>query len=93
MIHLIIAEIITTAVVSFVFVILYGLRSSWKESAVGQHLMWFGIVTGVESVALTLLACGISLPLWMFALIYGTVLGVSIQRLYLLLQAQRRSRL
>jgi hypothetical protein len=88
---LIIAEIATTAVVSLLFSLIYGLRSNWKATPIGQHLMWFGIATGVEGIALVFLAVGLPIPLWVFALVYGAVAGVAIQRLYLLLTVQKRS--
>jgi hypothetical protein len=92
MTFLIIAEIAITAVVSLAFAALYGLKSNWRASAIGRHLMWFGLITGVESIALVLLAIGFPIPLWVFALVYGALAGVGIQRLYLLLRVQNGSK-
>lgn len=87
---LVVIEVAITGLVSLAFAIMYALRSNWQSSAIGRHLMIFSIITAMECFALVLLGVGVKIPMWIFAVMYGIVALVGIQRLYLLILAQNR---
>lgn len=74
-----------------VFLVLYGLRSQWRQSPMGRHMMAFTAVMVGEVGALLALGLGLPVPLWVFVVVFGLLDLVVIQRLVLLLRAQRRT--
>lgn len=86
---IILVELAVATVAGLVFLVLYGWRSRWRETAMGRHMMVFAVVTAVEAGSLFALGLGLPVPLWMFAVGYGLLDAVLIQRLFLLLKAQR----
>lgn len=76
---------------SAAFVVLYALGSPWRTSEMGRHLMAFMAVTVLELGSLLGLGLGWHVPLWLFATGFGALDAVVLQRLWLLVKAQRRS--
>jgi hypothetical protein len=85
----ILVELAIAALVGVAFVLLYALRSRWRSTAVGRHMMVFALVTTGEAASLFALGLGAPVPLWVFAVGYGLTDFLVIQRLYLLIKAQQ----
>lgn len=85
----VLVELGIATVAGLVFLVLYAWRSRWHETAMGRHMMVFAVVTAAEAGSLFALGLGLPVPLWLFAVGYGLLDAVVIQRLYLLLKAQR----
>jgi hypothetical protein len=83
-------ELVITAMAALAFVLLY-LRSTWEKTAMGRHVMAFGVLTACDAAALAALAMGVRVSMWVFTAIYGAGALVACQRLWLLIRAQRRS--
>ena len=90
MIAVIVAEMALATLAGIAFLALYGLRSPWRETEMGRHLMLFMIATTAEISSLLALALGVHVPLWLFAVGFGLLDLVVLQRLWLLIKAQRR---
>lgn len=84
----VIIELIIAAVTLLVTIGLYGLRSDWRSTAVGRHIMAWMVVSLVE--VLSLLALPVwRLPTWVYALVFGALEAVFLQRLWLIWRSQR----
>lgn len=84
----VIVELIVAAVTLLVTIGLYGLRSDWRSTAVGRHIMAWMVVSLVEIVSL------IALPVWrlptvVYAVVFGALELVFLQRLWLIWRTQR----
>ena len=89
MIAVILAEVLVGCVGCLAFVVLYGLRSPWRESPMGRHIMAFSAASASELGSLFALGMGAPVALWVFAIIFGLFDLVILQRLVLLWRAQR----
>lgn len=85
----ILSEVGLCAVASVTFIVIYGLRSPWRSTAMGRHIMAFMTATALEFVSLLCLGLGLPVPLWVFAVVFGALDLVVFQRLWLLWLAQR----
>jgi hypothetical protein len=85
---LILLEILLALLGGLAFVVLYALRSPWRSSPMGRHVMAFMLVTVGELAALLALGLGLSVPLWLFAVGFAALDAVVLQRLVLLWRAQ-----
>lgn len=85
----ILGELALALAAGLAFVVLYALRSPWRTSEMGRHLMAFMVVTAVELGSLLALGLGWRVPLWLFALGFGALDVVVVQRLWLLVKAQQ----
>lgn len=74
------------------FLILFGLRTPWRDTAMGRHLMAYAGAWALELAGLLCLAIGAPLPLWVYAVIFATVDTVTLQRFWLLWRTQRGNR-
>ncbi len=90
MMFLLAAELGFLPLAAAAFVAAYALTSRWNATPIGRHIMAFSVVTGVEGLLLFLLAVGVMVPLWLFALVFAALDAVVVQRIYLLLRAHRR---
>lgn len=86
---LILAEIAVALLATTASVVLYAARSPWRESRMGRHLMVFMFAMMIEFAALLALGLGMRLPLFVYALTFAAVDAVVLQRLWLLIKAQR----
>lgn len=85
----ILVELAIAAVAGLVFVILYALRSRWRETPMGRHVMVLSAVMACEAASLLALGVGVPVPLWVLAAGYGLMDALVLQRLVLLVRAQR----
>jgi N-acetylglutamate synthase-like GNAT family acetyltransferase len=88
---LILGELALALAAGLMFVALYALRSPWRTSEMGRHLMAFMVVTAAELGSLLALGLGWHVPLWLFAVGFGALDVVVVQRVWLLVKAQRSS--
>lgn len=86
----ILAELALALLAGLAFVVLYAARSPWRTTEMGRHLMAFMVITAIELGSLLALGLGWHVPLWLFALGFGALDVVVVQRLWLLVKAQRR---
>jgi hypothetical protein len=84
-------ELALAFLTSFAFVVLYAMGSPWRATEMGRHLMAFMVVTVIELGSLLGLGLGWRVPLWLFALGFGALDAVVVQRLWLLIKVQRQS--
>lgn len=89
MIVLTMLEVAAALVATIATIVLYALRSPWRESAVGRHLMAYMAALAAEIGALLAVGLGVAVPLWLFAIVFGAVDFVVAQRLWLLWRAQQ----
>lgn len=82
------AELALATLGTLAFVVLYALRSSWATTPMGRHLMLFALVGLCELASLLALGLGVLVPAWLFALGFGALDVVVLQRLWLLWRAQ-----
>lgn len=75
---------------SVLFAGLYAWRSPWEASPIGRHLMAFGLAGAFEALLFLLALLGVRVPVWLFAVAFGLLDVVVLQRLWLLLRAQRQ---
>lgn len=85
----ILAELAIALAGGLAFVVLYAARSPWRDSPMGRHLMAFMAVTAVELGTLLALGLGVPVPAWLIAAGFGALDLVVLQRLWLLIKAQR----
>jgi len=85
---LIFIELGIAALMGIAFVALYALRSRWSSSAMGRHMMWFGIAQSLAYVTL-FVALGWRIPFWVYPVVFLLVDMVFLQRLVLLWKAQK----
>lgn len=85
----IVAELSLALVATVAFLVLFGVRTPWRVTAMGRHLMAYASAWALEMVGLLCLALGIALPLWVYVLIFAAVDAVTLQRFWLLWRAQR----
>jgi hypothetical protein len=86
---LVLVEVLLGCVGCVAFAVLYGSRSPWRESPMGRHMMAFTVVTAGELGSLLALGLGLPVPIWVFALGFGLLDLVIVQRLVLLWRMQR----
>lgn len=86
---LILVELAIAAAVGLAFVALYAWRSRWRDTTMGRHMMVMSALMAGEAGSLLALGLGAPIPLWVFAVGYGAMDVVVVQRLVLLLRAQR----
>jgi hypothetical protein len=84
----VIAELVIAAVTLLVTIGLYGWRSDWRSTAVGRHIMVWLVVSLVEILSLLALPVW-RLPTWVYALVFGALEVVFLQRLWLIWRSQR----
>lgn len=90
MITVILVELAIALAVTVAFLVLYAARSPWRSSEMGLHLFAFMLVLAGELGSLLALGLGIPVPLWLLVLGFGALDVVVVQRLLLLLKAQRQ---
>lgn len=84
----ILVEMALALIATVSFVVLYAVRSPWRRTAMGRHIMAFMVVMAAEIGSL--LALGVwRVPTWVYALVFGALDLVVLQRLWLLIRAQR----
>lgn len=86
---LILVEIALGAFASLGFVVLYALRSPWRRTVMGRHLMMYMAVTAAGLSALLALGLGAPLPLWAFAVGLAALDVVALRQVWLLWRAQQ----
>lgn len=84
----VIGELVVAVAAGCVFMARYALRSPWRASPVGRHEMIMMAVIVGEAMSLLMLALGVSVPPWVFAVGFGALDVVLIQRIVLLIRAQ-----
>lgn len=89
---IILIELGIAAAAGGAFVALYAWRSRWRATPMGRHMMVVSAVMAGEAGSLFLLGIGVPVPLWLFAVGYGAMDILLLQRLLLLLRAQRKAR-
>lgn len=85
-------ELGVTALAGVVFMVAYGLRSSWRATQLGRHLMAFAAIGVVESGVLLALGLGVVLPPLVYVIAYGLGAAVTVQRLWIFAKVQRDDR-
>lgn len=88
MIWVVVGELGVAVLAGLVFMVLYAARSPWRASALGRHIMATTAVVVGESLTLLLLGLGVPLPPWVFAVGFGLLDAVLVQRVVLLLRVQ-----
>lgn len=83
----VIIELIVSALTLLVTIALYGMRSDWRSTAVGRHIMAWMVVSLVEILSLLVLPVW-RLPTWVYALVFGALEVVFLQRLWLIWRSQ-----
>jgi len=84
----ILIEMAVALVATVAFIVLYATRSPWRGTAMGRHIMAWMVVMAAEIGSL--LALGVwRVPAWVYALVFGALDAVVLQRLWLLWRAQR----
>lgn len=84
----VIVELAVAALTLFVTIGLYGLRSDWRSTAVGRHVMAWMVVSFIEILSLCALPVW-RLPTWVYAIVFGLLEAVFLQRLWLIWRSQR----
>ena len=69
------------------FIVLYALRSAWRSSPMGKHMMTFVVATTLADFTL-FLALGWRVPYWIYPVVFLAVDAVFLQRLWLLVKTQ-----
>ncbi len=90
MITIILVELAVALTVTIAFLVLYAARSPWRTSQMGRHLFAFMLVLAGELGSLLALGLGFPVPLWLLMLGFGALDVVVVQRLWLLVKAQRQ---
>lgn len=86
----ILIELAVALAAGLAFIVFYAARSEWRTSVMGRHMMVFVVATTIEIGSLLALGMGVRVPIPAFVVIFGLVDVAMVQRLILLLQAQRR---
>lgn len=87
---LILLELAYAVAVITATIVLYGLRSPWRASPMGRHLMAFMVTTDAELASLLALGLGAPALALLFLVVFGAIDVVITQRLVLLIRAQHR---
>lgn len=90
MIVVILVELVVAVLAGLSFIVCYAIWSDWHMTSMGRHIMAFVVVVTLEASSLLALGLGIRVPTWLFVFIFGLLDFVVVQRLILLLGAQRR---
>lgn len=69
---------------------LFGWPGRYRDPEVAWHLVVWTVTAGLEAVGLLLVVLGVLIPLWVFALAYGTGTGLMYWRLWLLIRSRYR---
>lgn len=86
---LVLTEVGVGFVSAYVFALIYAIRAPWRSTPMGRHIMYTSVAIGTELLALFLLGLGAPIPMWVYALVFGALDAVILQRLYLLWRVQR----
>lgn len=84
------AEVALTMLTALAFVLLYGNPNNHSDKTMAWHIVTLALAAGVESAALLLLAFGITLPIPVYVLVFGSVCAASVWRLVLYIQTLHR---
>lgn len=85
----ILVELAVAVAAGIAFVALYAWKSRWTTTPMGRHMMAFAAVTTGEAASLLALGLGVRVPPWVFVIGFGLLDLLVIQRLVLLMRAQR----
>lgn len=88
MIGLLQIELGIALVAALLFVVLYVWRSRWRESPIGRHMAIFAVALAGTFASLLALSFGLPVPLWVFAVGFGLLDVLLVQRIVLLIKAQ-----
>lgn len=89
MLGLIGLELLGAVLGGVVFITLYGLWAPWSDSSMGRHIMALAVAMAGKDMTLLLLAAGVRIPIWVFAVGYGVLNWVIWWRVWLLFKVQR----
>jgi hypothetical protein len=84
---LIVAELVVGVLAGLTFAGIYW-RRHWYGSAMGRHWMAVALITAGEFASLALLGLGVPVPEWLFAVGFGLLDALLIQRVWLLLRTE-----
>jgi len=84
----VLAELGIAILAGLTFLVLYGLRSHWRDTPLGRHMMAFSAVVVGAVASLLLVGIGVPVPAWVFAGGFGLLDVVLVQRVLLLVRVQ-----